>query len=215
MLDSGEAMADFAKLWPLKRFPVLVDGDRTVMEASIIIEHLGVHHPGPVRLIPEDPGPALDVRMMDRVFDNYVMTPQGTIVFDSLRAPSDRHAKGVADARTMLETSYRWLDERMAGADLGLGRGFQPRRLRRRAIALLCRLDASDRSGLRQPARLPAPLASATLLRPGGRRGATLPALVPARRARPGLRRAMSPFRRKRPDRENVLPLHAAPLCAI
>ncbi len=124
MLDSGEAMADFAKLWPLKRFPVLVDGDRTVMEASIIIEHLGVHHPGPARLIPEDPGPALDVRMMDRVFDNYVMTPQGTIVFDSLRAPSDRHAKGVADARTMLETSYRWLDERMAGRIWASGEDF-------------------------------------------------------------------------------------------
>ncbi len=124
MLDSGEAMADFAKLWPLKRFPVLVDGDRTVMEASIIIEHLGVHHPGPVRLIPEDPRLALDTRMMDRIFDNYVMTPQGTIVFDSMRAPSDRNAKGVADARTMLETSYRWLDERMAGRIWASGEDF-------------------------------------------------------------------------------------------
>ena len=70
--------------------PVLVDDGRTVVEASIIIEHLGLHHPGPVRLIPEDPRAALDVRMMDRFFDNYVMTPMQKIVFDSIRPPEDR-----------------------------------------------------------------------------------------------------------------------------
>lgn len=49
---SGEAGREFVELWPLKRMPVLVDGDRTLAQASIIIEHLGLHHPGPVRLIP-------------------------------------------------------------------------------------------------------------------------------------------------------------------
>ena len=39
--------AEFAALWPLKRFPVLVDGAETVVESSIIIEHLELHHPGP------------------------------------------------------------------------------------------------------------------------------------------------------------------------
>src|SRR5262245_37434131 len=88
MLAVGDqrAAAELEALWPLKRFPVLVDGDRTVVEASIIIEHLGLHHPGPVRLIPEDPRAALDVRMMDRFFDNYVMTPMQRIVGDRIRA---------------------------------------------------------------------------------------------------------------------------------
>ena len=54
MLEDAESMAELAELWPLRRFPVLVDGDRTVIEASVIIEHLQVHHPGPVRLIPDD-----------------------------------------------------------------------------------------------------------------------------------------------------------------
>ena len=49
---TSRAAAEHAALWPLKRMPVLVDGGRTVVEASIIIEHLGLHHPGPVRLIP-------------------------------------------------------------------------------------------------------------------------------------------------------------------
>ena len=50
--------AEFAALWPLRRMPLLVDGGRTVVEASIIIEHLGLHHPGPVRLIPAGPARA-------------------------------------------------------------------------------------------------------------------------------------------------------------
>jgi glutathione S-transferase len=82
MLAPGDerAAAEHEALWPLKRIPVLVDEGRTVLEASIIIEHLDLRHPGPVRLIPEDPHAALDVRMMDRFFDNYIMTPMQKIV---------------------------------------------------------------------------------------------------------------------------------------
>jgi glutathione S-transferase len=70
-----QAAAELAALWPFKKMPVLVDGDRTVVETSIIIEHLGLRYPGPVRLIPGDAQAALEVRMMDRFFDLYVMTP--------------------------------------------------------------------------------------------------------------------------------------------
>src|SRR5438270_1806834 len=72
MVGDPQAGAELAALWPLKRFPVLVDEGRTVLEASIIIEHLGLRHPGPVRLIPPHADAALEVRMMDRFFDNYI-----------------------------------------------------------------------------------------------------------------------------------------------
>jgi glutathione S-transferase len=110
-----QAAAELAALWPFKKMPVLVDGDRTVVETSIIIEHLGLRYPGPVRLIPGDAQAALEVRMMDRFFDLYVMTPMQKLVFDSLRAPADRDPAGVADARAMLDTAYGWLDGVMAG----------------------------------------------------------------------------------------------------
>jgi glutathione S-transferase len=126
MLGPGDpqASSELAALWPLKRFPVLVDDGRAVVEASIIIEHLGLRHPGPVRLIPDDDGAALDVRMMDRFFDNYIMTPQGRIVLDSLRAPADRDKLGVAEARAMLDTAYGWLDHAMAGRQWAAGDAF-------------------------------------------------------------------------------------------
>jgi glutathione S-transferase len=106
--------AEFASLWPIQRMPLLLDGDRAVMESTIIIEHLDLFHPGPVRLVPQDPKAALEVRMMDRFFDNYVMTPMQKIVFDAIRAEDVRDRHGVAEARALLDKAYRWLDARMA-----------------------------------------------------------------------------------------------------
>jgi glutathione S-transferase len=119
--ENGEA---FARVWPIKRFPILLDGERTILEATSIIEHLHVSHPGPVKLIPDDPDLAVEVRMLDRVFDNYVMTPQGKCVFDAIRAEPDRDPYGVAEARAMLDTSYAWLNERMAQREWAVGEAF-------------------------------------------------------------------------------------------
>ncbi len=113
-----------AQLWPIKRFPVLTEGERTVFEATCIVEYLGLVHPGPVRLIPDDPQAALDVRMLDRFFDNYVSTPQQKIVFDALRAEADRDPYGVKHARAMLDTAYAWLDQHMAQREWAAGDGF-------------------------------------------------------------------------------------------
>ena len=122
--DNEPVLAEFAALWPLKKMPVLVDDGRTVVEASIIVEHLGAYHPGPVRMVPEDARAALEVRMMDRFFDNYVSTPQQKIVFDSIRAPENRDPYGVVEARTMLHTAYGWLDGVMVGREWAAGDTF-------------------------------------------------------------------------------------------
>ena len=122
--DAPQYGAEFAALWPIQRMPVLVDDGRTVVESSIIIEHLGLHHPGPVRLVPQDPKAALEARMMDRFFDNYVMTPMQKIVFDCLRASDKKDPQGVVDARALLEKAYRWLDAKMAGREWAAGNGF-------------------------------------------------------------------------------------------
>jgi glutathione S-transferase len=122
--DDPEVQAELAALWPLKRMPVLVDGDRTVVEATVIVEHLGAFHPGPVRLVPADARAALEVRTMDRFFDNYVMTPMQKIVFDHIRAEENRDPYGVTEARTLLDTAYRWLDATMAAREWAAGGQF-------------------------------------------------------------------------------------------
>ncbi|MGL4324711.1 MAG: glutathione S-transferase family protein [Beijerinckiaceae bacterium] len=120
----GQADADLQKLWPLKRFPVLVDGGNTVMEATIIIEYLDHYHGGPVRLLPRDTAQALEVRMMDRIFDNYVMTPMQKLVHDALRPADSRDAFGGAEARAALDRIYAWLDEKLAGREWAAGDSF-------------------------------------------------------------------------------------------
>ena len=122
--DHPENAAEHAALWPLKRMPLLLDDGRPVMEASIIIEHLQLNHPGPVRLIPEDPRAALGVRMLDRFFDNYVMTPMTAIVFNSIRPAEHRDPYGVDQARALLDTAYGWLDGVMAERQWAAGREF-------------------------------------------------------------------------------------------
>ena len=114
----------WATLWPLRRMPVLVDAGRTVVEATIIIEYLGLHHPGPVPLLPTDARAALEVRSMDRFFDNYISTPQQKIVADSMRPAAERDARGVADARAMLDTAYDWLERTLANREWAAGDHF-------------------------------------------------------------------------------------------
>jgi glutathione S-transferase len=126
-VDDATAFAELEALWPLKKFPVLDDGGVTFIESSVIIEHLMHRHPGPTRLIPEGIDAALEVRFMDRFFDNYIMTPMQKLVLDSARADGEHDVKGVAEARTMLDSSYGWLEKEIArqawavGSDFSMG----------------------------------------------------------------------------------------------
>ena len=123
-VEDADAWADLAKRWPMRRMPVLIDNGRTVVEASVIIEHLQLEYPGPVRLIPEDPRAALEVRTMDRFFDNYVATPQQKFVFDRLRPEQKRDSYGVEEARNTLTTAYEWLEGVMARRQWAAGDAF-------------------------------------------------------------------------------------------
>ncbi len=124
LLEDDETRKELADLWPIARFPVLVDDGKVLPEATTIIEHLGLYHPGPVRLIPEDAKAALDVRAMDRFFDNYISTPQQAVVFNALRPADAKDPLGVANAKTLLETAYAWLDKTMAGREWAAGDRF-------------------------------------------------------------------------------------------
>jgi glutathione S-transferase len=122
--DDPQALAEWTSLWPLQRMPLLVDAGRPVMESTVIIEHLGLHHPGKVRLIPAEPEAALPVRMLDRFFDNYVSTPLQRIVFDSLRPKDIRDSHGVGEAKAVLDRAYAWLEATLSGREWAAGETF-------------------------------------------------------------------------------------------
>ncbi len=116
--------AAFKALWPLAKFPVLRDGKRVIPEASLIIEHLDSHHRGRVRFLPDDADAAAAVRLWDRVFDNYVMTPMTKIIADILRPADKRDAHGVGEARALLRTAYDMIEAQLGERAFIVGDNF-------------------------------------------------------------------------------------------
>lgn len=123
-LGDPQGRADFLRLWPTGKMPVLVDGDRVVPETSIIIEYLQRQHAPAAGLIPDDAEAALEVRLWDRLLDCYVMTPMQAIIADRLRPEDARDPLGVASARERLASSYAMLEERLRGRPWLAGEAF-------------------------------------------------------------------------------------------
>ncbi len=115
MLDGSEPVAsEFAALWPIGKFPVVVDDGRLIFDATGIIEHLEVRYPDTPRLIPADPAAAAQVRMWDRFFDNYINYPQQRVVYLAIgREPDDGQA--VARWKSESEKAYAFLDKHLEG----------------------------------------------------------------------------------------------------
>ncbi|MBY0613259.1 MAG: glutathione S-transferase family protein [Beijerinckiaceae bacterium] len=123
-LEEPGAGEERAALWPMGRFPVLVDDGVTVAESSIIIEHLQLYHPGPVRLLPEDAKAALEVRFLDRFFDQYVMSEMQKPVFAAIRGDAAARDAAMESARTALDRAYAYLERRLAGRAWAAGDDF-------------------------------------------------------------------------------------------
>lgn len=112
--DQPENSARVQAASPQGKFPLLVDGALDLFEASVIIEHLARHHPGPAPLLPADPDAAIATRMIDRVFDNYVMNAMQESVDEVLREGTlSDTTRARVEAR--LQRSYRWIDGWLAG----------------------------------------------------------------------------------------------------
>ncbi|WP_048439876.1 glutathione S-transferase family protein [Caenimonas sp. SL110] len=124
-LGDEKERSDFVALWPTGKMPLLQDGDRVVPETTIIIEYLTLHHASRnYRLVPSDPDAGLEVRLLDRLLDLYVMTPMQAIVGDRLRTEADRDPIGVAKARSTLAMAYDMLEQRLAGRTWAAGEHF-------------------------------------------------------------------------------------------
>src|SRR5687767_7393596 len=127
-LGNEASRAEFLKIWPVGKFPVLRDDARnqTVPEATVIIEYVQAYYagsiPGPIsgpisgpipgaaRFIPSDPYVAWQTRLQDRFFDLHVHEHMQRIVADRLRPPGNRDPMGVAQERARLQTSYGILE---------------------------------------------------------------------------------------------------------
>jgi glutathione S-transferase len=122
--DGNDHGSEWLQRWPLRKFPVLVDGDRTVAETSIIVEYLQLAHPRAVTLLPADPLAALDVRFLDRFFDLHVMAPMQQAVDGALTGDPAKARDALALAVPKLERAYAWLETHLAGRTWAAGDDF-------------------------------------------------------------------------------------------
>ena len=122
--DTPQHSAEWLQRWPLRKFPLLVDGERDVVETSIIIEYLQLMHPGQVRLLPADPMAALDVRFLDRFFDLHVMNAAQHAVDGALTGDPVKRREGLALAKEKLERAYVWLEGQLSGRTWAAGAEF-------------------------------------------------------------------------------------------
>jgi glutathione S-transferase len=119
-LGNDADRAELLAVSPLGKFPAIRDHarKRDVAETTIIIEYLDHLIPGD--LIPREWEDALQVRLWDRLFDNYLQVPMQQIVSDRMRG-----AKGdVTKERATLETAYEMIDKQVAGRTWIASQGF-------------------------------------------------------------------------------------------
>jgi glutathione S-transferase len=108
-----------AAQWPVGKFPLLVEDGVPIIESSIIIEHVVP------AMVPTGRGLAEEVRLLDHIFDNHVMTPVQAIVAEHLpfitQTPDDGR---IGRAKAALDKVYPWLDARLAGRGWAAGEEF-------------------------------------------------------------------------------------------
>lgn len=115
--DHPEYDALLAAHQPGGQIPVLVDGDRVVIETNVIVEYIDRAAPGGPKLLPADPLAALEARQLADVFDDYVAVNMQRIVSNELRPAEHRDPYGVAQAKAELDEAYSWLERWMTGRD--------------------------------------------------------------------------------------------------
>jgi glutathione S-transferase len=128
VVGDAEAGAALRRHWPIGTFPVLIDGDGEdgvpVIESTSIIEYLDLRHDQHAPLFPTNAIDALDVRFMDRIFDNHVMTPMNAVVAEYLLDREHPDQARIDKACAALDTIYAWLDVRLAGRSWASSHGF-------------------------------------------------------------------------------------------
>jgi len=108
--------AEFLRLNPYGKVPVLEDEEIVIYESTIINEYLEDEYPIP-SLMPSDSAGRARVRMLEDYGDN-VFLPQSSLVLAELSKPDgERDADKLNRYRAALVRSLEWLNSSLEGRD--------------------------------------------------------------------------------------------------
>ena len=122
-LMDPSARAEYMKIYPMCKVPAVVaDDGHMVPESSIIIEWLCDEHNA--KLIPGDPTLARQARFKDRMFDNYLTEPVGTLFFQSMKPEDQKDQERIEKAMFHINTMYGYMEQDMANKTWAMGGDF-------------------------------------------------------------------------------------------
>ena len=126
MVNLGDPVerAAYLKLSPFGKIPAMRDGERTILETTIMIEYLAMTFPQAARLIPSDPEAALKVRALDRFYDLYLNSPLGKVANDRLRPADRKDPLGLEAAMSDLRCAIGLVERDMADGGWAAGTSF-------------------------------------------------------------------------------------------
>lgn len=126
-LESAPPFTHYDELrahWSVGQFPLIVHDGRPLFESSIIIEYLDQVVAEP-RLIPVDPQVALNIRFLDRIFDNHFQARFQAVVAEYLPFITEiPDPARIARARDLLEKAYGWLETQLPDEGWATPHGF-------------------------------------------------------------------------------------------
>jgi glutathione S-transferase len=110
--------AEFSRLAPMHKVPLLIDGETVVPESEVICEYLEDKGLG-ISLRPDDPVATARMRLLSRIGDLYVMDPMGEL-FGQIN-PAGRDAQLVAREMAELSKAMGWIEHYIGGPDFAVG----------------------------------------------------------------------------------------------
>ena len=125
-LQKPESRDAFKAIWPAGKFPVLREeaNGRVIPESTSVIEYLAWRYPGAVKLIPDDPAAAFEVRAADRFYDLHVHTHMQRIIGERLRPAERKDPYGLEQASTALSIGLGIAEKTMVGRTWAAGEAF-------------------------------------------------------------------------------------------
>ena len=121
--EDADNYAELKQLWPLGKFPLLVDDGQVVAETTCIIEHLQAHHRGPNLWIP-DGEQGRRTRFLDRFFDLHIQANMQPSVNHALRPEGKGDEYGAELGRKNLVIAYDWLEANLGEGPWAVGDSF-------------------------------------------------------------------------------------------
>jgi glutathione S-transferase len=116
-LEAGQhKQAEFLKLNPFGRVPVLVDDETLVYDSTVINEYLNDEYPSPA-LLPEDSAARARARLLEDYADVAFTLPALAIEKELGRSPEERDAPKLATAQDVLRKGLAMLERELAGKD--------------------------------------------------------------------------------------------------